>query len=227
MAVFDLDWPLAEASYKRALALNPNSALALDTYAVNYLTPWGRHEESIANLRRAMELDPHSLLFRTDFAFAVLVVQRYDEAIAEAKGVLAREPAAVYAWWILGEASLGKGAHDAAIEAFQKMAQLTGRSFPSLGFLGYAFAQGGRRDEALKVLDTMKERAKKEAFDPIGFAWIYLGLDDKDAALEWLQRTYKERPNVSLAYIKVLFVYDSIRSDPRFIELLRKVGFEK
>lgn len=77
------------------------------------------------------------------------------------------------------------------------------------------------------MLATMKERAKKETFEPIGFAWIYLGLDDKDAALAWLQRTYDERPNPNLAAIKVGAFYDSIRSDPRFIELLKKVGFEK
>ncbi len=76
------------------------------------------------------------------------------------------------------------------------------------------------------MLATMKERAKRETFDSIGFAWIYLGLDDKDAALEWLQETYDERPNMQLAFVKA-FLYDPLRSDPRFIELLRKVGFEK
>lgn len=227
IAVYDLDWPLAEASYKRALALNPNSAFALDAYAITYLTPWGRHEESIATERRAIELDPHSLLVRQDFAAALMSANRNDEAIEEAKRVLAREPTASEAWFLLGWASWRKGVHDAAVEAFQKRAQLTGQSFPSLGGLGFAYAQAGKRDEALKVLATMKERAKKETFDPIGFAWIYLGLGDKDAALEWLQRTYDERPNMQLAFLKVSPWYDPLRSDPRFIELLKKVGFEK
>ena len=227
MAVFDLDWPLAEASYKRALALNPNSAFALDGYAVLYLTPRSRHEESIATLLHAIKLDPHSLLIRQDFAAALMLARRYEEAIVEAKRVLAREPTASEAWGILGWASVGMGAHDAAVEAFQKRAELTGQSFPSLGALGVAYARAGKRDEALKVLATMKERAKKETFDPIGFAWIYLGLDDKDAALEWLQRTYEERPNIQLAFIKVGGLYDPLRSDPRFIELVRKVGLEK
>ena len=227
MAVFDLDWPLAEASYKRALTLNPNSAYALDAYSVLYLAPWGRHEEAIANERRAVELDPHFQQFRRGLATALVFAQRYEEAIEEAKHVLAREPTASQAWWILGWASWGKGAHDAAIEAFQRRAELTGGGIPSLGALGFAYAQAGKRDEALKVLSTMKERAKKEAFDPIGFAWIYLGLDEKDAAVEWLQRTYEERPNIQLAFINVGFLYDPLRSDPRFIELVRKVGFEK
>ncbi len=226
LAVIDLNWPLAEASYQRALALNPNSATALNSYAIFYLTPWGRHEESIATLRRAIELDPHFLIWRINLAIALYLAQRGEEAIEEAKRVLAREPTASQAWWILGWAATGKGAHDAAIEAFQKRAELTGENFDSLGALGYAYARAGKRNEALKVLATMKERAKKETVDPIGFAFIYLGLDDKDAAVQWLQKTYDERPNVQLVFIKA-FVYDPLRSDPRFIELLKKVGFEK
>lgn len=97
----------------------------------------------------------------------------------------------------------------------------------SLGGLGYAYAQARKRDEALEVLATMKELAKKGTVDPAGFAWVYLGLDDNDAALEWLQRTYDERPNLALAFMKENAFYNRIRSDPRFIALLKKIGFEK
>lgn len=227
MAVSDIDWPLAEASYKHALTLNPNSAFALDNYAVLYLTPWGRHEEAIATIRRAIALDPNSLLYRSDLSVTLMLAQRNDEAIAEAKGLLAREPTSAQAWWILGWASWRKGAHDAAIEAFKKRVELTGQSFPSLGGLGFAYAQAGKRDEALKVLATMKERAKKETFDPMGFAWIYLGLGEHDAALEWLQKTYDERPNMELAFINTGTIWDPVRANPRFIALLKKFGFEK
>ena len=227
MAVYDLDWPLAETSFRRALALNPNSALVLDGYGIVYLSPWGRHQESIATLRRAIEIDPHSLLFRQDLATALMVAQRNDEAIEEAKRVLAREPTASEAWWALGWASLQKGAYDTAIEAFQKRAELTGQSLPSLGMLGAAYARAGKRDEALKVLASMQERAKKESTDPIGFAWIYLSLGDNETALNWLEKTYDERPNVQLAFFKVSKFYDPLRSHPRFIALLRKIGLEK
>ena len=227
MAVYDLDWPLAETSFRRALALNPNSALVLDGYGIVYLSPWGRHQESIATLRRAIEIDPHSLLFRQDLATALMVAQRNDEAIEEAKRVLAREPTASEAWWALGWVSLQKGAYDAAIEAFQKRAELTGQSPPSLGMLGAAYARAGKRDEALKVLASMQERAKKESTDPIGFAWIYLSLGDNETALNWLEKTYDERPNVQLAFFKVSKFYDPLRSHPRFIALLRKIGLEK
>lgn len=227
MAVFDIDWPLAEASYKHALTLNPNSALALDSYAVLYLTPWSRHEEAIATIRRAIALDPNSLLYRSDLSVILLEAQRNDEAIAEAKSLLAREPTFSPAWWILGWASWRKGEHDVAIEAFKKRAELTEQSFSSLGGLGFAYAQAGKRDEALKVLATMKQRAKKETSDPIGFAWIYLGLSEYDAALEWLQKTYDERPNNELAFINTGPMWDPVRADPRFIALVKKIGLEK
>ena len=226
MAVFDVDWPLAEANYKRALALNPNSSLALESYAILYLTPWGRHDESIATIRRAIEFDPNSSLYRADLIFALMHAQRNEETIEEARRAIAREPT-LNVWWQLGTAYAGKGAHDAAIAAFQKNLELAGQNFVSLGGLGYAYAQAGKRDEALEVLATMKELAKKGTVDPAGFAWVYLGLDDNDAALDWLQRTYDERPNLALAFMKENAFYNRIRSDPRFIALLKKIGFEK
>lgn len=225
--VGELDWQSAEASYRRALSLAPNSPFVLEGYAIAYPTPWGRHDESIANFRRAIELDPHSLLYRQDFAGALFCARRYDEAIEEAKRVLAREPTATEALGILASTYERKGAYDAAIDAYQKRAKLTGQDLQTLGGLGWVYTRAGKRDEALKVLATMKERAKKEVFDPLGFAWIYIGLDDKDAAMQWLQRAYDERPNVYLAFLKVAPIYNSLRSDPRFIALLKKVGFEK
>jgi tetratricopeptide (TPR) repeat protein len=227
VAAVDCDWPLAEASYKRALTLNPNSALALDGYAINYLTPWGRHDESIAALRRAIELDPNASLYRGDLVVALMLAQRNDETIEEAKRALEREPNLAWAWFSLGVAYSEKGAHDAAIEAFKKHAALVEQNFDALGGLGYAYGRAGKRDEALKVLATMKERAKKETFDPFGFAWVYLGLDDHDTALEWLQKAYDERPNFNLGPMKVGPFYNRIRSDPRYVELLKKVGLEK
>jgi tetratricopeptide (TPR) repeat protein len=227
MAAFDNDWRLAEATYKRALALNPNFPLALDSYAISYLTPWGRHEESIAALRHAIELDPNASIYRGDLVTALMLAQRNEETIEECKRALEREPNLAWAWWSLGVAQGEKGAHDAAIEAFKKHATLLEQNFDALGGLGYAYARAGKRDEALKVLATLKERAKKETFDPVGIAWIYMGLDDNDAALEWLQRAYDERPNYNLAYLKVGPFYNRIRSNPRFIALLKKIGLEK
>lgn len=227
LATYDLEWPVAEAGYKRALALNPNSALALDSYGTAYFLPQGRFEESIATIRRAIELDPNSLVIRTDLALALHLARRPDEAITEAKRVLAREPTATQALWILGLAYWRKGAFDASIEALEKRAVLTKRIFLSLGGLGFVYAHAGKSDSALKILAEMNERAKNETADPIGFAGIYLGLGDNDNAMKWLENGYDERPNGRLAFVKVGTFYDSLQSDPRYMALLKKIGLEK
>lgn len=227
MAVFDLDWQLAEASYKRGLALNPNSALLLDAYGIVFLTPWERHDESIAMIRRAVELDPHSLLYRTDLGTALWLAGQWDEAIAELQWVLAREPSASQALWVIGWPYSFKGQHGAAIEALKKRVELTQQSLPALGGLGLAYARAGRRDEALKVLATLKDRAERETVDPIGFAWIYLGLGDQEAALDWLERAYNERPNIELAFINTGPIWKPVRSHPRYVALMKKLGFGK
>jgi adenylate cyclase len=222
---YDWDWSAAERGYKRALELNPNSAYAHNMYGIIYLTPMGRHEEGITELKRALELDPLSISAHNDFGWAFVHARQHDQAIEQFQKLLEMEPNLSQGHWGLGEAYLQKGMYKEAIAEMQKMVDLAGGSADVEGYLGWAYGVAGQRDEALKVLDTLKERAKQEPVDPTAFAFIYAGLGEKDQAIEWLQKAYEEPAGSwELMWLKVEFMYDSLRSDPRFTELLKKVG---
>jgi TolB-like protein/Flp pilus assembly protein TadD len=225
---YDWDWSAAERGYKRALELNPNSANAHNYYGIIYLTPMGRHAEGIAELRRALELDPLSIAAHNDFGWAFVHARQPDQAIEQFQKLLEMEPNLSQGHWGLGKAYLQKGRYQDAIAEMQKMVDLAEGSADVVGQLGWAYGVAGQRDEALKVLDLLKERAKQEPVDPTAFAFIYAGLGEKDQAFEWLQKAYEGRAGSwMLIWLKVGVEYDPLRSDPRFTDLLRKVGLEK
>ena len=225
MNVWDWNWSAAESAYKRAIQLNPNSALAHNGYGILYLSPMGRHDEAIVELRRAIELDPLNILDSHDLGWAFLLARQYDRAIEQLQKILEMEPNYVFVYWDLGLAYAAKGMYEKALAAMQKRIDQEGSTPSALGSLGWAYGISGKREEALKVLDRLKERAKQEPVDPIEFAWVYAGLSEKDLAIEWLQKTYEERSGSwQLIWLKVAPWYDNLRSDPRFTELLRKVG---
>ena len=127
----------------------------------------------------------------------------------------------------LGEVYVQKGMYDEAITAMQKYVDLTeGRTDYALGYLGYAYGMAGQRDKALEILETLQDRAKRQYVVPYAFAPLYVGLGDNDKAIEALWRDYEERATPFLLWLKVFPVFDPLHSDPRFIELLRKIGVE-
>lgn len=179
----DWDWSAAESAYKRALSLNPNSAYAHDVYGILYLSPIGRHDEAIAEMKRAVELDPLSPLYHHDLAWAFYYARQYDQAIEQLRKTLEMGPNFGYAHRTLGLVYLKKGMYEEAIAELQKSGYL--------GDLGYAYAVLGKRDQALKLLAELKERSKQEHVDPFDFAQLYTGLGEKDQAFEWLKRLMK------------------------------------
>lgn len=219
----DYDWSGAESAYKRAIELNPNSALAHYWYGINYLSPLERHEEAIAEIKRALELDPLSLLINGDLGWAFYHARRYDEAIEQSRKVLEMDPNLFTALWCLGETYVAKKMYGEAIAAIQKMVDITGGWSGAVASLGWAYAEAGQRDQAQKLLGDLKERAKQEEIPSIYFAVLYSGLDEKDQAFEHLQKVYEEGSGF-LPYLKVNRFWDNLRSDPRFTELLKKVG---
>lgn len=217
---YERDWPAAEEEFKRAMALDPNDPRTHQAYAVG-LTCLARFDEAMNQIGQARELDPISLEVKSTAALILYFARRHDEAIAQARQALELDPDYPPARRFLGRALLAEGSYDEAISAFRQAMAAGG---PALlrADLGYAYAVSGRRAEAARILSEMLDSAEHdgEAYD---VAMLYAGLGDTDHALEWLEKSVArhERTVVSL---RVSPVFDSLRTDPRFQGLLRRIG---
>jgi TolB-like protein/DNA-binding winged helix-turn-helix (wHTH) protein/Tfp pilus assembly protein PilF len=219
---FNWNWSEAEQDFKGAIELNPNYANAHNFYA-GYLMCRGRTDEAIAASNRARELDPFSLSISAQRGFLLENARRYNEAIAQLRSVIAMDPNHYQAYWILGHTYAANNQFDEAIAASQKAVDLSGRTPGALGILGLAYGLADRKAEANKILDELLKLNKTRYVTPAAFVNVYIGLGDKDKAFEWLERAFQERSNY-VAYLKVFPIADPLRSDPRFADLLRRVG---
>lgn len=218
----DWRWPEAEAEYKRAIELSPSDAGAHAGFA-HWLLCQGRTEEALSWARRAQELDPMAL-YGVQIGWILFQGRRYDEAIRELRTVLTIEPDNTFALWFLGFALNGAEQYDEAIQVLERVASISQRSSGVLGVLVRAYAHGGRRPEALRVLDELHRRRKVGYVPPAAFLNAYLGLSDTEAAFKWLGRAADEKSNIT-QFLKVHPFFDPLRSDPRFAEFLRRANF--
>ncbi len=222
---FDWDWLSAEKEYRRAIELNPGYATAHQWYA-EFLSAMGRPEEAIAVGKRARELDPFSPVIGTNLAGFFFVGGQIDRAIEQYKNVLEMEPDFVIAHVFIAYAYVLKGAYQEAIAEVQKAIDLSGRDTPRILITrGYIYAISGEEDKAEQILDELKELSKQTYVSSWGIALIHVGLNQKDLAFEWLEKAYEER-DVWLIYLRVIPMLDSLRPDPRFEALLKKMGLE-
>jgi TolB-like protein/DNA-binding winged helix-turn-helix (wHTH) protein/Tfp pilus assembly protein PilF len=219
---FNWNWPAAEENFKRAIELNPNYANALNFYA-SYLMSRGRIDESIAASTRARELDPFSLSISAQRGFLLENGRRYDEAIAQLHAVIAMDPNHYQAFWILGHTYVANKQFDEAIKASEKAVELSQRAPGALGILGLAYGVAGRKADATKILDELLALNKTRYVTPAAFVNVYVGLGDREQAFVWLEKAYQEKSNF-VAFLKVFPILDPIRSDPRFDDLLHRVG---
>ena len=214
-------WAEADAEYRRALDLNPNDAAAHDGFA-NWLLCHGRMEEALAWARRARDLDPLGPSGHT-IGFILFNAHRYDEAIREFRDVLAVRPDDSLPLWPLGWALICNHQAEEAIPELEKAVSVTDGSPGVISALIWAYAHAGRRADALRLLGELKKR-QQTGYVPAGaFVNAYLGLGDNDEAFAWFERAYEEQSNI-LIYIKVSPWFDSVRGDPRFQDLVRRVG---
>jgi TolB-like protein/DNA-binding winged helix-turn-helix (wHTH) protein/Flp pilus assembly protein TadD len=214
-------WAKAEAEYRRALDLNPNDAAAYNGFSY-WLLCHGRMEEALAWARRARDLDPLGPSGHT-IGFILLNAHRYDEAIREFRDVLAVRPDDRLPLWPLGWALVCNQQAEEAIPVLEKAASVTDRSPGVISTLVWAYAHTGRRADALRLLGELKKR-QQTGYVPAGaFVNAYLGLGDNDEAFAWFERAYEEQSNI-LIYIKVSPWFDPLRGDPRFQDLVRRVG---
>jgi serine/threonine protein kinase/TolB-like protein/Flp pilus assembly protein TadD len=216
---YEWDWSGAESEYKRAFELDPNNAGAHFNYVV-YLMNMGRLTEALAEIRRAEELDPLTSLKGIEAAVS-LYARRYDEAIPAFQNVIKLQPDGSQAHLFLGYAYEAKGMYAEAINEYQRTISLAGETTSYLIYLGHAYAMSGKRDDALAILNKLK--TTKEHVSPAELAILYAGLGDKEVAFQSLERAYSAH-DPQMQYLKVLPHYDPLRSDPRFTDLMRRVG---
>jgi tetratricopeptide (TPR) repeat protein len=213
-------WQEGEAERKRAIDLDPNNALAHDLYA-QLLALVGRFDESLAQAKRARELDPLSAFTAGNLAFRLYFARRYDESIAESRKAQELDPQSDFVQNMLGYAYAGKGQFKEAIDAYQQAIRLGDESTSIKVYLGVAYAGAGQRDKALEILKQLQ--TSKEYVSPGELASLYAALGDKEAAFASLNKAYEEH-DLQLQFLKVDPSYDPLRDDPRFQELLNKVG---
>ena len=214
------DWGGAEIEFKLALELNPNLARAHGRYA-SYLTLMGRHTEALAEVKRAQELDPLNINLTFVEGHALHNAHRFDEAIRLMQHVIELEPDRSFPHYFLGAAYAMKGMYPEAIAEYQKFSSLEGPITTLQVYLGYTYAMSGQRDQALAILKNLK--TTKDYVSPAELAILYTGLGDKDGAFQELERAYAAH-DLQMQYLKVEPHYDSLRSDPRFKDLMRRVG---
>jgi serine/threonine protein kinase/Tfp pilus assembly protein PilF len=219
--LFEWDWPGAKRSFKRAIELNPGYATAHHWYA-SFFMAVGRFGESIAEARRAQELDPVSLALSCSIGGIFMMARRYDEAIEELHKSIKFDPNSYIPHWYLIYCYTMKGMYDDAIAEAQRAFELSDRRPIMIVLLGQAYALSGREGEARRVLSEIIELSKQTYISPQGIAIIYTGLGEKDKAFEFLERAYEERDHWMYS-LKVTPWLDSLRSDPRFTALLERM----
>ena len=219
----DWQWAEAEAEYRRALELNPNDALAYRGLAF-WLLCHGRIEEALDWSRHARELDPLGVP-AAGHGRILFHARRYDEAIRVYRSVLAGDPDHAPANTYLGMALIASGQPGKAIPPLERVVSGSNRPIDALGMLVMAYAKAGRRADALRLLEQLKKR-QRTGYVPAGaFVNAYLGLGDYEQTFVWLDKAAQERANL-LEYVKVHPFFDPLRGDPRFTELVHRVGLD-
>jgi len=225
-AFFDWDWPSAEREFKRAIELNPNSALSHNRYA-DYLETTGRFDESMAEAQRAQELDPLSPEIVSRLGLVYLCTRRYDESIAQFQKALDLYPNAAVIRASLAWAYAMKRMYPQALAEYDKIADqdkavAAENQFVASG-LGWVYAVSGRRADALKIAQEFRDLSSHAYVDFYLLATIYAGLDEKDEAFGLLEKGYEQR-SASMLYLTIDSFWYGMRSDPRYADLLHRIG---
>ena len=217
---FDWDFEGAGKEFRRAIELNPGYANAHHWYAW-HLALVGRNDEAIVEMKKAKSLDPLSLIINADLAELQLIAHLYDDSIQQSRKTLEMDSDFGLAYNHLGQAYLQKHMPDEAIAELQKAVQFSGASPPCMANLARAYCAAGRKNDARRLLNDLKSRLDTGYSHASEFAAIYAALGDNTEAMAWLAKGYEERFNPG---VLLRPGFDPLRSDPRFRELVRRVG---
>jgi serine/threonine protein kinase/tetratricopeptide (TPR) repeat protein len=219
---FDWQWAVSEKEFKRGIQLNPNYSTGHQWYAIHYLTPIARFDEALAELRRAHELDPLSPLMATFISATLYFARQYEEAARQCRRALELEPNFPVTHWHLGLIYEQIGKYDQAIFEHRKAVDLSGGSPRLIAALGHAYAIAGNREEAMRVIMQLNQ---SDYVSPLELAAISVALGEKERAFELLEEAYSER-SFHITYIGVRPEFDSVRTDPRFADLMRRISLQ-
>jgi len=222
---FDWDWLDADKEFQRAIELNPNYAIAHTWYATRVLRNMGRSEEAIAEQKRAVELDPLSLISNLALGVEFSEARQYDQAIEQLRKTVELDPNFSLAHVMLGRTYVEKAAYKEGIEEIERALALSPDNARFMAFLGMAYAREGSRANARKVLDQLNSIATQKYVAANYRALTYAALGEKDKAFEWLERAYDER-SIGLSPLKTSSEFSPLRSDPRFADLLRRMNLQ-
>lgn len=214
------EWDAAGAEFRRSIDINPSLASARKLYA-NYLSVLGRHEDALREVRLSRQLDPLDLKAGQAEGIILYLARRYEEAIRNDLEAIKADPKDSFTYEMLGYAYAMNEEFQQAIENYNTSIKLGGESSRVNCYLGYALAMAGRKAEALALLNKIK--SSKEYVSPGELAALYAGLGDKENAFAMLEKAFNER-DLQMQYILVEPHYDPLRSDPRYAELIRRVG---
>ena len=220
---FDWNWSEAERALTQTLELNPAGIEAHCWYGVFLAFIRDRPEEGLARVKRAQALDPLSAYASVMAGMTFYVARQYDQAIERCQQALEMQPSFNLALQYLGFTYSACSRHNEAVASAQRLVSLMERTPYSLGILGFTLARAGKRDEAQAVLTELEERARQAYVSPMYFAWIVGELGQTDRAFEQLEKAYEEH-NPFLAFLRFPS-FDTLRPDPRFQDLVRRMNF--
>jgi serine/threonine-protein kinase len=220
---YDWDFTGAESEFRQAIKLNPDYATARHWYG-EFLGLMGHFDDGFKQLKAAQQIDPLSAIINTDLGKLLLLARQPDQAIKQLQKTLELDPEYPLAHLFLALAYNQKGLHEQAIAELEQYANKPDSRTIFKAVLGFVDGQSGRKDEAVSILNQLEERSTtNEYLSPFQIALIYVGLGKKDKAIEWLQTAKRER-DPFLMYIRVDPNFDSLRKDPRFVELMKQIS---
>jgi len=222
---FDWDLTAAEREFKRARALNPSNAEVIHQNA-HMLVYLGHSEEAVMHMKQAVELEPLSILMNACLGQILYLSRRYNEAIEQLKKTIEMDPSfySPYIWLALAYAL--KGMYEQATETIRGLTSSRPGGKAAKAALGYICSVSGRTNEAKDICDELRKLSKKETVTPYYLARIYAGLEKSENSIECLRKCYEER-DASLAFLKTDPVWDNLRHDPGFVDLIKKMGFDE
>jgi serine/threonine-protein kinase len=218
----DWRWEEAHTEFKRSLELSPTYPTANHWYA-EYLMTMGKHEEAMVRMKSGQELDPLSLIINVAVGWNFYHARRYEEAIEQLRRTVELEPNYPVTYWILGLLLRKTGCNELAVTEGEKGVKLSGDSPLMRAALAHTLAAAGRTSEAVQMLDDLTELARQKYIAPYFFAGIHIGLGENERAIEYLEKSYEEHSHW-LIYLHIDPSMDGLRQDPRFQDLLRRVG---